>query len=443
MHLDMDAFFAAVEQRERPELRGKPVIIGHPGRRGVVATCSYEARRFGVRSAMPSLVATRLCPDAVWVSGRMGLYRDVSREVFSLLAADVPVVEQVSVDEAYGDLTEAVGSLDEAVRFVRGLMKAIRKQQHLTASVGLSHCRFLAKIASDMRKPDGLMVIPKERTQEIIRPLSVRVIPGVGPKLGDRLGSRGIETIGDIARASEKHLRELVGTRTALFLRKRARGEDDRPIGVPRQRKQVSEERTYSVDLIDEAQIERELLARAEGVAADLRKRGRLGRTVVLKARDGRYRTVTRSKTLDQPTELADEIFHVAVELWKQRVNFSQSGVRLLGVGVKDLVSPDEINATLFTDERRERLRSMARAADSVRDKFGRGALRPARLIRAQEQKRVDKGGPSVVPSEPAASREHRNVEPEILPRDDPRSGRGAGDERRVGKHGKIDPHPS
>lgn len=386
LHLDMDAFFAAVEQRERPELRGKPVIIGHRGRRGVVATCSYEARPFGVRSAMPSVTAERLCPDAIWVHGRMELYREVSRHVMAMLHDIAPIVEQVSVDEAYADLTGVAKSLDEGGRIAEELRARIRDEERLTASAGIAPCRFLAKIASDLRKPDGQVVLGQDAIETVLWPLATRVIPGVGPKLAEKLARFGMKTVGDIARRDERFLLTHFGAQTARFLRDRSHGIDERPIEPEQERKQISEERTYTVDLQTKEEIARELRARAEGVAHDLRRKGLLGKSVVLKVRDENFVTLTRTRALEEPTDLAQEIFDVGWRLFQERVDLGGRGVRLLGLGVKDLVAQKDVTPSLFPDAQRERARRAAQAADALREKFGDDAVKPARLVRKPDE---------------------------------------------------------
>lgn len=385
LHLDMDAFYAAIEQRDRPELRGRPVLIGHPGPRGVVATCSYEARPFGVRSAMPSVRAMRLCPDAVWLPPNFELYHAVSQRIFEIVEQVVPVVEQVSIDEAYGDLTGAVLDLDAGVELARDLKGEIRRAERLTASAGVAPCRFLAKIASDLKKPDGLVRIAREEVESVLWPLSTRVVPGVGPKLAERLATLGMRTVGEIARADERMLRRELGVATAAFLKERARGEDDSPVETWHARKQVSEERTYGRDLAGDAAIEQEIFARADGVAAELRRRELMAKNVAVKLRDGSYRTITRSRTLDEPTDLAAEIYEVARSLWQAAAEFRGVGLRLLGVAARELRAAREVPPPLFPDEAKERARRMARAADQLRARFGSGAARPARLLERKE----------------------------------------------------------
>lgn len=381
LHLDMDAFFAAVEQRDRPELRGKPVIIGRPGPRGVVATCSYEARRFGVRSAMPSVTAERLCPQGIWVRGRMDLYGEVSHRIFRRMTEEVPVVEQVSVDEAYGDLTGFCPGFPEAETLARRIKEHIRSEERLTASAGVAACRFLAKVASDLEKPDGLTVIQPEQAQRILAPLPVRVIPGVGPRLAQRLAVLGVAAIGDLERISLARLNQEVGPATAYFLKQRALGEDDTPVEPHAGRKQVSEERTYGADLRGHAEVERELFLRAEAIAAALRDREVLARAVTLKIRDNAYRTVTRTHTLEEPTDLAMDLYQHALALWRQAAEFHERGIRLLGLAAKELITENDVTPSLFPDERRARARSVARATDALREKFGEGSILPARLL--------------------------------------------------------------
>ncbi|MBP7146514.1 MAG: DNA polymerase IV [Acidobacteria bacterium] len=381
LHLDMDAFFAAIEQRERPELRGQPVLIGRPGPRGVVATCSYEARPFGVHSAMPSVTAERLCPQGIWVQPRFELYAEVSRRIFELVAGAAPVVEQVSIDEAYADLAGIAPDLEAGARLAQELKRSIRQQESLTASAGVAWCRFLAKVASDMNKPDGLTVIAPEDVPRLLWPRPARVIPGVGPKLAARLERMGIRTVGELAATPAPRLRRALGTALADYLAERARGEDDTPVAEHHGRKQVSEERTYREDLTARAEVERELLARAEGVAEELRRRGLLARCIGIKVRDGRYRTITRSRTVEAPTDLAGEIYAVALALLRGVDEFRARGIRLLGLAARELVAAHEVPPSLFPDEQRARARAVARTADELRERFGHDAVRPARLL--------------------------------------------------------------
>jgi nucleotidyltransferase/DNA polymerase involved in DNA repair len=382
LHLDMDAFYAAVEIRADPVLAGKPLIIGHCGRRGVVSTCSYEARKFGVHSAMPSITAERLCPDAIWLPGRMDLYARVSRRILRILSDATPVVEPVSIDEAFLDLTGVVSDLEGGRRVAAELKERIRTRERLTASVGLAPNKFLAKLASDLEKPDGLVVFPLSAVPDRLWPLPVERLWGVGPKTARGLRGVGIRIIGDLLNAPDDRLESFVGTTGAAHLRALAHGEDDRPVVSDRDSKSVSEERTYATDLTDPDDIDAALLARAEGVARDLRRAGLTGRTVHIKVRTGDFTTWTRAGTLPAPTDLAETIVVAARRLFRERISLGTKGVRLLGVGVSGLEPAGTGQARLFPDAAEERVRRMARAADSVRDRLGDGAITRARLLR-------------------------------------------------------------
>jgi len=388
LHLDMDAFYAAVEVRENPSLAGKPLIIGHRGRRGVVSTCSYEARKFGVRSAMPSVTAERLCPAAIWLPGRMKMYVQVSREIRRLLDEVTPLVEPVSIDEAFLDLTGVVGNLEAGRRTARVLKERIRSAQSLTASVGVAPNKFLAKIASDLEKPDGLVVLPLEDVPVRLHRLPVERLWGVGPKTAGRLRSASITTIGDVLRIPAANLEARVGVSQAAHLRALARGEDDRRVESVREAKSISEERTYGTDLTDPLDIDRALMERAEGVARELRRSRRVGRTVELKVRTGDFTTWTRGLTLSTPTDLPEVILAAARKLFARRIRLQGQGVRLLGVGMSGLGPTGSGQESLFPDPAQERARRLAKAADAVRDRYGEDAVKRAGLLRPRKGKK-------------------------------------------------------
>ncbi|HKQ61570.1 MAG TPA: DNA polymerase IV [Candidatus Polarisedimenticolaceae bacterium] len=386
LHLDMDAFYAAIEIRDDPALAGKPLIIGHRGRRGVVSTCSYEARKFGVRSAMPALVAERLCPQAIWLPGRMEQYVEVSRQIRAILRDFSPVVEPLSIDEAFLDLTGIAADLAAGAAAGRRIKQRIRDEQRLTGSVGIAPNKFLAKLASDLEKPDGLVVFAREDVERRLWPLPVERLWGVGPRTAERLHNVGLRTIGDLRRAGEAALRAQLGPASAAHLLALASGEDDRAVQADHAAKSISEERTYAEDLTAADDIDRALLARSEGVARQLRREGLVGRTVHLKVRTGDFTTWTRALTLRAPTDLAEPIVEAARSLFKERIELNGRGVRLLGVGLSGLAARSSTQAALFPDAQEQRARRLAAAADAVRDRLGERAVTRARLLKRERK---------------------------------------------------------
>ncbi|MBO8188538.1 DNA polymerase IV [Streptomyces spirodelae] len=341
LHLDMDAFFAAVEQASKPSLRGKPVVVGGLGPRGVVSTASYEARRFGVHSAMPTAQARRLAPNAAYLGSRFGLYRAVSEVVMELLHELSPLVEPLSLDEAFVDL-EAGEALKGAQSGAEGarqvgerLRRDIRAATGLTGSVGLAGSKMLAKIASEQAKPDGLVLIPVGTERGMLAPLSVRTLPGVGPATAEVLRKAGITTVGEIVEAGEDELLRLLGKAHGTSVHAMAHGIDDRPVVAERDAKSVSVEDTYDVDLTDRTRVRLEVERLAERCVTRLRAAGRSGRTVVIKVRSYDFSTLTRSETLRGPTDDPGVVREAALRLL-DGVD-TTAGVRLLGVGVSGL----------------------------------------------------------------------------------------------------------
>ncbi|HEX5569335.1 MAG TPA: DNA polymerase IV [Streptomyces sp.] len=345
LHLDMDAFYAAVEQTAKPSLRGKPVVVGGLGPRGVVATASYEARPFGVHSAMPMAQARRLCPNAAYLTPRFGLYRQVSDVVMGLLRELSPLVEPLSLDEAFVDLRaggaggtggRAGEEPTQASRVVgERLRRDIRAATGLSASVGLASSKMLAKIASEQAKPNGLVVIPPGTERALLAPMPVRTLPGVGPATAQTLRRAGITTVGEIAEAGAAELVRLLGKAHGAAVHKMARGIDERPVVADRDAKSVSVEDTFDTDLTDRARIQAEIARLADRCVERLRKAGRSGRTVVVKVRNYDFSTLTRSETLRGPTDDPAVVREAAARLIGG-VD-TTAGVRLLGVGVSGL----------------------------------------------------------------------------------------------------------
>jgi DNA polymerase-4 len=351
LHVDLDAFFAAVEQRDKPSLRGKPVVVGGTGGRGVVATASYEARRFGVRSAMSTREARSRCPHAAFLSGRFHAYREVSARVMEVLRDLSPLVEPLSLDEAFVDL--AVAGLpdladDTLVVAAEQLRQAIHEVTGgLTCTVGLASSKFLAKIASELDKPDGLTLVRPGTERDLLRPMDVSVIPGVGPATRERLRRAGIHTIAELEAVSEDELVRILGRAHGHGLWLLARARDDRPVVAEREAKSISVEGTYDTDLTDRKLMEGLITGQAREVGARLRKQDLSGRTVTVKVRLFDFSTHSRSATLPGPTDDATTIARTARRLLGE-VDVT-GGVRLLGVGVSGLA--DWVQEDLFADE--------------------------------------------------------------------------------------------
>ncbi|MEU3743031.1 MULTISPECIES: DNA polymerase IV [unclassified Streptomyces] len=337
LHLDMDAFYASAEQAAKPSLRGKAVVVGGLGPRGVVATASYEARKFGVHSAMPMGQARRLAPHAAYLVPRFGLYREISDQVMALLRELSPLVEPLSLDEAFVDLEAGGVADDQASALVVGerLRADIKAVTGLAGSVGLAACKMLAKIASEEAKPDGLRLIVPGTERDLLAPMSVRTLPGVGPATGDHLRRGGITTVGEIAGAGEDELVRLLGKShgSALYLMALAR--DERPVVAERESKSVSVEDTYDVDIHDRVRVRGEVARLADRCVERLRAAGHSGRTIVLKVRRFDFSTLTRSETLRGPTDDPGVVREAAARLLES-VD-TTGGVRLLGVGVTGL----------------------------------------------------------------------------------------------------------
>ncbi|GHH67627.1 DNA polymerase-4 [Streptomyces umbrinus] len=350
LHLDMDAFYASAEQAAKPSLRGKAVIVGGLGPRGVVATCSYEARVFGVHSAMPMAQARRLAPNAAYLVPRFGLYREVSEQVMALLRDLSPLVEPLSLDEAFVDLEAGQTAWDaESARLTGVKLRGdIRAVTGLTGSVGLAASKMLAKIASEQAKPDGLVLIEPGTERELLAPMSVRTLPGVGPATGDHLRRAGITTVGEIAEAGEDELVRLLGKAHGVALYAMALAHDVRPVVAERDTKSVSVEDTYDVDIHDRVRVRMEVQRLADRCVGRLRGAHLSGRTIVLKVRRYDFSTLTRSETLRGPTDDPAVVREAAARLLES-VD-TTGGVRLLGVGVSGLA--DYTQEDLFAQAR-------------------------------------------------------------------------------------------
>ncbi len=380
LHLDMDAFFAAVEKLDNPALAGKCVVVGSDSPRAVVAAASYEARRFGVRSAMPVYQARRLCPQVVVVPPRHRRYKEISEKVMSCLRSFSPLVEQVSIDEAFVDITGCGRLYGEPARMARRIKAAISDRTGLTCSVGIAPCKFLAKIASDLRKPDGLTVIEPARVEAFIARLPVSRVPGVGARARRRLEQMGIETLGQVRHwppeALEKRLGSF-GLRLAMF----SRGRDDRPVRPCRPVKSISREKTLAEDTRDKTVLQQYLLEQAQAVARSLRSKGLRAARVYIKLKSGDFRQYSRQCRLDRPCQSANRLYRAALGLLEQFGDLPLT--RLIGLGAAGL-GPESLprQDSLFDrgDHLDCRWEKLEQAADTVSRRFGRDLVKPATL---------------------------------------------------------------
>ncbi|SEF51035.1 DNA polymerase-4 [Thermomonospora echinospora] len=380
LHVDMDAFFVSVELLERPDLRGRPVIVGGTGGRGVVAAASYEARAFGVHSAMPMSRARRLCPRAVVLPPRHGVYARVSAAVMEIFRSITPLVEPLALDEAFLDVSGARRLLGRPARIGGLIREQVAEQQGITCSVGVASTKFLAKLASTRCKPDGLLVVPADRTVDFLHPLPVAALWGVGERTEEQLRRLGLKTVGDLARFPPDALRRELGNALGDHLHELAWGRDPRPVTPSAPDKSIGAEETFERDIGDPERIRRELLRLSERVGARLRAAGQAGRTISVKLRTAEFRTFTRARTLREPTDLSRVIYITACELYAA-AGLHGVRLRLVGVRVENLVPAGRTPRQPALDEPENGWREAERAMDQVTRRFGRGAVRPAALV--------------------------------------------------------------
>jgi len=375
----MDAFYASVEQRDDPALRGRPVIVGGTGGRGVVAAASYEARRYGVHSAMPVREALRRCPEAVCVPPRIGHYAAVSEQIFAVFHEFTPLVQGLSLDEAFLDVTASTGALGDAEHIAREIKRRIRERAGLTASVGVAPNKLVAKIASDLRKPDGLVIVKPDEIGALLDPLPIRRLAGLGARTVPKVEALGIRTLGELRRASAAQLRPIFGRYTER-VQQRAAGIDDRPVIPDRDEKQISAEETFDVDIADRARLRAELVRLVDKASARLRARGLMAGCVTVKIRRRDFVTYTRQRHFEPPTQETRVIIAIASELLEAWLA-AQPGaaLRLLGVGMSELAPAVQLD--LFTAPQTARNRELDAAVDRIRERFGKVALTRASAL--------------------------------------------------------------
>ena len=388
LHVDMDAFFASVEVRRRPELRGRPVVVGGVGPRGVVSSASYEARRYGVRSAMPAMRARALCPRAVFLPPDFAAYTEASRAVMAIFADVTPLVEPLSLDEAFLDVAGARRLLGRPAAIAAAIRARVAEEQRLSCSVGVAPSKFIAKLGSTRAKPDGLIVVPADRVLEFLHPLPVGALWGVGDRAAESLGRLGLRTVGDLAQAPLAMVRNALGDATATHLHELSWGRDPRRVVPEQAEKSVSAELTFDTDTADPAVIRRCLLSLAERVAVRLRTGGNVGRTVAIKIRSADFRTINRSRTLPSSTDVAREIVSTAWALFEA---LGPTGhLRLVGVRVEGLTPAATASRQPTLGEPERGWREAETATDALAARFGRAIVGPASLLGRTDLRRAE-----------------------------------------------------
>jgi DNA polymerase-4 len=385
IHVDMDAFYASVECLDNPDLIGKPVVVGGLGPRGVVATASYEARVFGVHSALPMGRARRLCPQAQFVRPRMARYREKSAEVFSIFRDFTPLVEGLSLDEAFLDVSGSLKLFGSPAEIGHRIKQRIKQETGLTASVGLAHNKFLAKLASDAQKPDGLVVVAPDQIHAFLDPMPISRLWGVGKRTAPRLRALGVLTIGQVRRTDVSILQPVLGNRADHFQRL-ARGEDERPVSPGRPDKSISHEVTFDQDVLDRTELLAELQRQAEAVSRRLRAQGLMASTVVVKIRDPSFHTVTRSRSMRACSNSTQTLYRMARALFeKWREAHPSTPLRLLGMGVSGLEAAPadgEGNGDLL-DSRAEQ--SIDRVLDTINRRYGAAGVVHGQTLRGKK----------------------------------------------------------
>jgi DNA polymerase IV len=415
LHVDMDAFYASVEMRDRPELAGRPVIVGADSGRSVVLSASYPAREYGVRSAMPVTRAKRLCPHAVFIPPRHALYAEVSREVMAIFRSVTPLVEPLALDEAFLDVSGALRRLGSPSVIGAGIRVEVREQQGITCSVGVAPSKFVAKIASARCKPDGMRVVPKDGVLEYLHPLPADALWGVGEKTGEILTRLGLRTVGDIAHLPLATVQREFGAAGGKHLWSLSWGRDERKVTPRAPEKSVGAEETFAADVDDPEVIRGELLRLSGRTARALRASGHVARTVVVKLRLANFKTITRSRTLAQPTDVTRDIYEAACALYQNSGLDRRARLRLVGVRVTGLRPASGSSVQLTFDDRPVGWREAEQAVDKIDGRFGEGAVRPGTLLRRHGRPPAEGPSEGGAPADPSskARRETRILESE------------------------------
>lgn len=380
LHVDMDAFYASVSLRTRPELHGQPVIVGGGGNRSVVLSATYEARALGIHSAMPMSRARRLAPQAVVIEPDHRQYAQVSRNVMALFGSITPMVEPLSLDEAFLDVSGALRRLGSATAIAELIRARVQDEQQITCSVGVASTKFVAKLASTRAKPDGLLVVPVDRVIDFLHPLPVGSLWGVGEKTEEQLTRLGLRTVGDIAHTPAATLQRALGQAAGSHLHELSWGRDPRSVSPHEPDKSIGNEETFAHDIDDPEEIHAHLLALSDQVAGRLRAAGYVGRTVSLKVRFADFSTITRSRTLPTPTDVGRDLYDTVTALY-DALGLQRVRIRLVGVRVEGLIDADDAPRQLLLGEEDHGRREAEVAVDALRARFGAQAVRPARLL--------------------------------------------------------------
>jgi DNA polymerase-4 len=383
LHVDMDAFYASVAEKDNPKLKGKAVIVG-AGRRGVVSAANYEARKFGIRAAMPVYKAKALAPHAIFISPDMARYEEVSRSVMSIFHDITPLVEPISLDEAFLDVTGARRLLGDGQTIAKLIRARVEQKEGITCSVGIAHNKFIAKIASNQCKPNGLLEIDPERVLEFLHPLAAKEIWGVGPKTNEQLAKMGLQTVGDIANTPRSTLIRVLGQASGSSLYELAWGRDYRDVEIEHIEKSISSSETFDQDLDSQEEILKEFLRLTERSVERMREKGFAAGTISIKVRFTDFKTISRSKTVDLPITGTQEIFEVVKNLYLA-LNLENVLIRLVGVSLDSLVEDEEINQMVL-GQRTSGWQQADKAVDRIKNKFGSASLRPARLVEDHEE---------------------------------------------------------
>lgn len=383
LHVDMDAFYASVAEKDNPKLKGKAVVVG-AGRRGVVSAANYEARKFGIRAAMPVYKAKALAPHAIFISPDMARYEEVSKSVMSIFHDITPLVEPISLDEAFLDVTGARRLLGNGPTIAKLIRARVEQKEGITCSVGIAHNKFIAKIASNQCKPNGLLEIDPEKVLEFLHPLAAKEIWGVGPKTNEQLAKMGLQTVGDIANTPRSTLIRVLGQASGSSLYELAWGRDYRDVEIEHIEKSISSSETFDQDIDSQEEILKEFLRLTERSVERMREKGFAAGTISIKVRFTDFKTISRSKTVDLPITGTQEIFEVVKNLYLG-LNLEKVLIRLIGVSLDSLVEDEEINQMVL-GQRTSGWQQADKAVDRIKNKFGSASLRPARLVEDHEE---------------------------------------------------------